>query len=345
MDAEPDKLKPTLGILSEGRTLSGAEATKAFEIILNGEATPAQIGSFLSALRVRGETIDEIAAGVNVMRANALKVKVPTHVLDTCGTGGDGSGSYNISTAVALVAAACGAYVAKHGNRALSSKSGSSEVLESLGVKLALSPSALEQCIKHVGIGFLFAPNHHSAMRHVGPSRQELGFRTIFNLLGPLSNPAGANRQLLGVFGKEWVEPLAHVLKKLGSERAWVVHGSDGMDELTTTGPSTVAELRKGEVSVFEVTPEDAGLERAKPEDLVGGTPEENAAAMTALLDGAEGAYRDIVLLNTAAALIVCNKAESLKEGAEMAALAIDDGGAKAVLANLVATTQKLADQ
>lgn len=345
MDAQPDKLKPTLGILSEGRTLSGAEATKAFEIILNGEATPAQIGSFLSALRVRGETIDEIAAGVNVMRANALKVKVPTHVLDTCGTGGDGSGSYNISTAVALVAAACGAYVAKHGNRALSSKSGSSEVLESLGVKLALSPSALEQCIKHVGIGFLFAPNHHSAMRHVGPSRQELGFRTIFNLLGPLSNPAGANRQLLGVFDKEWVEPLAHVLKKLGSERAWVVHGSDGMDELTTTGPSTVAELRKGEVSVFEVTPEDAGLERAKPEDLVGGTPEENAAAMTALLDGAEGAYRDIVLLNTAAALIVCNKAESLKEGAEMAALAIDDGGAKAVLANLVATTQKLADQ
>jgi anthranilate phosphoribosyltransferase len=296
-------------------------------------------------LRVRGETVDEIAAGVNVMRANALKVKVPTHVLDTCGTGGDGSGSYNISTAVALVAAACGAYVAKHGTLAQTSKSGSSDVLEALGVKLSLSPDALEHCINDVGIGFLFAPNHHSAMRHVAPIRKELAFRSIFNLLGPLSNPAGANRQLLGVFGKEWVKPLAHVLKKLGSERAWVVHGSDGMDELTTTGPSTVAELRKGEVSAFEVTPEDAGLERAKPEDLVGGTPEENAAAMTALLDGAEGAYRDIVLLNTAAALIVCNKAESLKEGAEMAALAIDDGGAKAVLANLVATTQKLADQ
>jgi anthranilate phosphoribosyltransferase len=296
-------------------------------------------------LRVRGETVDEIAAGVNVMRANALKVKVPTHVLDTCGTGGDGSGSYNISTAVALVAAACGAYVAKHGTLAQTSKSGSSDVLEALGVKLSLSPDALEHCINDVGIGFLFAPNHHSAMRHVAPIRKELAFRSIFNLLGPLSNPAGANRQLLGVFGKEWVKPLAHVLKKLGSERAWVVHGSDGMDELTTTGPSTVAELRKGEVSAFEVTPEDAGLERAKPEDLVGGTPEENAAAMTALLDGAEGAYRDIVLLNTAAALIVCNKAESLKEGAEMAALAIDDGGAKAVLANLVATSQKLADQ
>lgn len=340
-----DLLKPTLAILSEGRTLSCAEATKAFEIILNGDATPSQVGAFLTALRVRGETVDEIASGVNVMRANALKVKTPTHVLDTCGTGGDGSGSYNISTAVALVCAACGAYVAKHGNRALSSKSGSSEVLESLGVKLALSPTALEQCINDVGIGFLFAPNHHSAMRHVGPARQELGFRTIFNLLGPLSNPAGANRQLLGVFAAEWVEPLANVLKKLGSERAWVVHGSDGMDELTTTGPSTVAELRKGEVSVFEVTPEDAGLARAKPEDLVGGTPEENAAALTALLDGAEGAYRDIVLLNTAAALTVCNKADNLKDGAEIAALAIDDGGAKAVLGNLVATTQRLADQ
>ena len=344
MDAQPEKLKPILAILQEGRPLTGAEATAAFEIILSGDATPSQIGAFLTALRLRGETVDEIAAGVSVMRDNALKVKVPTHVLDTCGTGGDGSGSYNISTAVALVAAACGAYVAKHGNRALSSKSGSSEVLESLGVKLALSPDALEQCINDVGIGFLFAPNHHAAMRHVGPTRQELGFRTIFNLLGPLSNPAGANRQLLGVFAKEWVEPLAHVLKKLGSERAWVVHGSDGMDELTTTGPSTVAELRKGEVSVFEVTPEEAGLVRAKPQDLIGGTPDDNAAAMTALLDGEAGAYRDIVLLNTAAALMVCNKADSLKEGVEMAALAIDDGGAKAVLANLVATTQKLAE-
>ena len=278
------------------------------------------------------------------MRANATKVKAPTHVLDTCGTGGDGSGSYNISTAVALVAAACGAHVAKHGNKALSSKSGSSEVLEALGVKLNLSATALEKCINDVGIGFLFAPNHHAAMRHVGPTRVELGVRTIFNLLGPLSNPAGANRQLLGVFAKEWVEPLAHVLKKLGSERAWVVHGSDGMDELTTTGPSTVAELRKGEVTVFDVTPEDAGLPRAKPEDLAGGTPQENAEAMRALFDGAPGAYRDIVLLNTAAALMVCNKAKDLKEGVDMAALAIDDGGARSVLANLVSTTEKLAD-
>ena len=339
-----DALKPTLALLQQGQPMSMAEATRAFEIILNGEATPSQIGAFLAMLRVRGETIDEIAAGVSVMRANATKVKAPTHVLDTCGTGGDGSGSYNISTAVALVAAACGTHVAKHGNKALSSKSGSSEVLEALGVKLNLSATALETCIKDVGIGFLFAPNHHAAMRHVGPTRAELGFRTIFNLLGPLSNPAGANRQLLGVFDKQWVEPLAHVLKKLGSERAWVVHGSDGMDELTTTGPSTVAELRKGEVTVFEVTPEDAGIERAAPEALAGGTPQENAEALRALLDGEPGAYRDIVVFNTAAALMVVNKAQDLKEGAELAALAIDDGGARNVLANLVKTTEKLAD-
>jgi anthranilate phosphoribosyltransferase len=338
-----DALKPTLAILQSGRPLTASEASTAFEVILSGEASPAQIGSFVTALRVRGETIDEIAAGVSVMRANAMKVKTPTHVLDTCGTGGDGSGSYNISTAVAIVAAACGAYVAKHGTLAQSSKSGSSDVLQALGVELNLTATALEQCINEVGIGFLFAPNHHAAMRHVAPIRKELGFRTIFNLLGPLSNPAGANRQLLGVFDKKWVEPLAHVLKKLGSERAWVVHGSDGMDELTTTGPSTVASLRKGEIIVFEVTPEDAGLARAKPEDLVGGAPDENAAAMTALLEGEMGAYRDIVLLNTAAALVVCHKAETLKEGVEMAALAIDDGGARAVLANLVATSQKLA--
>lgn len=340
-----DALKPTLGILQTGRPLTSSEAMAAFEIILSGEATPSQIGAFLGMLSVRGETVDEIAAGVSVMRANAMKVKAPTHVLDTCGTGGDGSGSYNISTAVAIVAAACGAHVAKHGNKALSSKSGSSEVLEALGVKLNLSADGLAQCINDVGIGFLFAPNHHAAMRHVGPTRVELGFRTIFNLLGPLSNPAGANRQLLGVFAKQWAEPLAHVLKKLGSERAWVVHGADGMDELTTTGPSFVAALRKGEVTTFEVMPEDAGLARAKPEDLAGGTPQENAAAMQALFEGETGAYRDIVLFNTAAALMVANKVETLSEGVEMAALAIDDGGARSVLANLVATTGKLAAQ
>jgi anthranilate phosphoribosyltransferase len=337
-----DALKPTLKILSQGDTLSSAQATQAFEILLNGEATSAQIGAFLMALQARGETIDEITAGAQVMRKNAVRVKVPSHALDTCGTGGDGSGTYNISTAVAIIAAACGAHVAKHGNRALSSKSGSSEVLEALGVRLDLSPTALETCIQEVGIGFMFAPNHHGATRHVNPSRQELGFRNIFNLLGPLSNPAGADRQLMGVFDEKWVEPLAHVLKKLGSERAWVVHGSDGLDELTTTGPSKVAELRKGEVTVFDVTPADAGLPVADAADLVGGDPAHNAAAMRALFDGEENAYRDIVLLNTAAALCVSNKAQDLKEGAEIAALAIDDGGAKKALEQLVETSQRL---
>mgnify|MGYP001026031618 FL=1 len=338
-----DALKPILQKLAQGNSLSSSEASQAFDIILNGGASSGQIGGFLMALQQRGETIEEITAGAQVMRKNALHVKAPTDAVDTCGTGGDGSGTYNISTAVALVAAACGAHVAKHGNRALSSKSGSSEVLEALGVRLDLSPDALETCIQEVGIGFLFAPNHHAAMRHVGPTRQELGFRTIFNLLGPLSNPAGARRQLLGVYDKRWVEPLAHVLKKLGSERAWVVHGSDGLDELTTTGKSTVAELRKDEVRVFEITPEEAGLSRAAPQDLIGGTPAENAEALTALLDGEKSAYRDIVLLNAAAALCITNKAPNLADGVEMAALAIDDGGAKKTLAELVKTSQRLA--
>ena len=337
-----EALKETLKLLSQGETLSAAQATKAFEILLDGEATPSQIGAFLMGLQQRGETVEEIAAGAQVMRKNAIRVKAPDHALDTCGTGGDGGGTYNISTAVAIIAAACGIHVAKHGNRALSSKSGSSEVLEALGVRLDLSPTALETCIQETGIGFMFAPNHHGATRHVNPSRQEIGFRNIFNLLGPLSNPAGANRQLLGVFAKQWVEPLAHVLKKLGSERAWVVHGSDGLDELTTTGPSTVAELRNGEVSVFEVHPEDCGLACADPADLVGGDPQHNAEAMRALFAGQQSAYRDIVVLNTAAALHICNKAQSLKEGAEIAALAIDDGGAQKALDQLVEVSQRL---
>ncbi len=337
-----EALKETLKLLSQGETLSATQATKAFEILLDGEATQSQIGAFLMGLQQRGETVEEIAAGAQVMRKNAIRVKAPDHALDTCGTGGDGGGTYNISTAVAIIAAACGIHVAKHGNRALSSKSGSSEVLEALGVRLDLSPTALETCIQETGIGFMFAPNHHGATRHVNPSRQEIGFRSIFNLLGPLSNPAGANRQLLGVFAKQWVEPLAHVLKKLGSERAWVVHGSDGLDELTTTGPSTVAELRKGEVSVFEVHPEDCGLACADPADLVGGDPQHNAEAMRALFAGQQSAYRDIVVLNTAAALHICNKAQSLKEGAEMAALAIDDGGARKALDQLVEVSQRL---
>lgn len=338
-----ENLKPILAALAEGKDLTSTEATRAFETILNGEATDGQIGAFLGMMRRKGETVDEITAGAQVMRRNAETVKAPVHALDTCGTGGDASGSYNISTAVALVAAACGVHVAKHGNRALSSRSGSSQVLEALGVRLDLSPASVSQCIEEVGIGFMFAPNHHAAMRHVGPVRAELGFRTVFNLLGPLSNPAGANRQLLGVFDAQWVEPLAHVLHKLGSERAWVVHGSDGLDELTTTGPSMVAELRKGEVTVFEVAPEDIGLPRANPTDLVGGDPETNAAALRDLLDGKPSAYRDIVILNSAAALCVTNKVQNLQDGADMAALAIDDGGAAQALRLLVDTSTRLA--
>ena len=335
-----------LGIVGAGRDLSAAEATRAFEMILNGEATDGQLGAFLAAMRVKGETVEEITAGAQVMRRNALAVKAPVHALDTCGTGGDASGSYNISTAVALVAAACGLHVAKHGNRALSSRSGSSDVLEALGVRVDLSPAAISACIEETGIGFMFAVHHHAAMRHVGPVRAELGFgfRTVFNLLGPLSNPAAANRQLMGVFDARWVEPLAHVLHKLGSERAWVVHGSDGLDELTTTGPSQVAELRKGEVEVFEVQPEDIGLPRAAPEDLVGGDPSANAAAMREVLDGKPSPYRDIVVLNAAATLYITNKAQNLQDGAEMAALAIDDGGAQKVLEMLVETSNRLAN-
>ncbi len=242
------------------------------------------------------------------------------------------------------MAAACGVHVAKHGNRALSSRSGSSDVLEKLGVRLDLPPTAISTCIEEVGIGFMFAPHHHAAMRHVGPVRQQLGFRTVFNLLGPLSNPAGANRQLMGVFDAQWVEPLAHVLHKLGSERAWVVHGSDGLDELTTTGPSTVAELRKGKVTLFEVEPESIGLPRANAADLVGGDPDTNAAALKELLDAKPSAYRDIVVLNAAAALYVTNKAQDLQDGADMAALAIDDGGARKVLDILVKTSNRLAE-
>ena len=340
-----ENLKPTLALLAEGGDLSSSDAARAFETILRGDATDGQIGAFLTAMRLKGETVEEIAAGAQVMRRNATIVKAPVHTLDTCGTGGDASGSYNISTAVALVVAACGVHVAKHGNHALSSRSGSSDVLEKLGVRLDLTPAAISTCIEEAGIGFMFAPAHHAAMRHVGPVRAELGFRTIFNLLGPLSNPASVNRQLLGVFAEQWVEPLAHVLHKLGSERAWVVHGSDGLDELTTTGPSKVAELRKDEVSVFEVSPEDVGLPRANPEDLVGGNPETNAAALKELLDGVASPYRDIVIFNAAAALYVTNKTQNLQDGADMAALAIDDGGARKALARLVETSNRLAPE
>lgn len=333
-------LKPFVAIAAAGNALTEQQAEDAFEIIMSGDASPVQIASFLTALAVRGETVAEITGAARIMRAKALPVSAPTGAIDTCGTGGSGSGKVNVSTAVAIVVASCGVPVAKHGNRKASSKSGTADVLEVLGVNLDATPDVIERALADANIGFLFAQKHHSAMKHVGPVRAELGIRTIFNLIGPLSNPAGATRQLLGVFSSEWVNPLAETLKALGSERAWVVHGSDGLDELTVTGPSYVADLKNDTVSNFEVTPEDAGLSVHTAESLKGGTPEDNARALTELLDGAPGAYRDIVLLNAAAALIVGDKVEDLKAGVKIAATAIDDGSAKTTLAKFAAITQ-----
>jgi anthranilate phosphoribosyltransferase len=332
-------LKSTIAHLAEGRTLDPAEARAAFETVMSGEATPVQIAAFLMGLRVRGETVTEITAGATVMREKMLRVTAPREAIDIVGTGGDGAGTYNISTATALVVAGCGVPVAKHGNRKASSLSGTADALESLGVKLDIGPAVIADCIDQAGIGFMFAQMHHSAMKHVAPVRGELGIKTIFNMLGPLSNPALVKHQLLGVFDAKWVEPFAEVLRNLGSESAWVVHGHDGLDELTTTGPSTVAELKGGEIRVFEVTPEEAGVKRATTAELKGGDPSENAQAILHLLDGEKGPYRDIVLLNAAAAMIVAGKASTLKKGAELAALAIDSGGAKAALDTLIAVS------
>lgn len=333
--------KSLIAKVADGHSLSSGDAEAAFDAMMSGDATSGQIGAFLMALRVRGETVDEITAGAKIMRAKAVHVPAPENAIDTCGTGGDASGTYNISTAASFAVAACGVPVAKHGNKALSSKSGSAEVLEKLGVKLDISPEQIRRCIDEAGIGFMFAPAHHSAMKHVGPTRAELGTRTIFNLLGPLSNPAGAKFQVVGVFDDKWVEPLAHVLKNLGSTRVWVMHGSDGLDELTTTGPSRVAELKDGSVSTFEVTPEEVGLPRASAADLKGGDPDENTAALQRLLDGESGAYRDIVALNAAASLVVAGKAPTLKDGVKMAGDAIASGAAKAALDKLVAVSNE----
>jgi anthranilate phosphoribosyltransferase len=334
--------KKLLAFVADGGKLSQAQAEEAFEIIMSGNATPSQMGAMLMGLRLRGETVDEIAGAARVMRAKAVPIQAPPGAIDTCGTGGDASGTYNISTGAAIVVAACGVPVAKHGNRAASSKSGSADVLAALGVNLDADMALVAESLKVNNIGFMMAPRHHAAMRHVGPTRVELGTRTIFNLLGPLSNPAGAKRQLLGVFHRQWVKPVAEVLGTLGSERAWVVHGSDGLDELTTTGTSYVAELKDGKVTAFEVTPEDAGLARVTSDALKGGDPAFNAQAVTAMLGGATGPYRDIVLLNAAAALIVAGKAADLKAGVKLAAEAIASGKAKATLASLVATSTKV---
>lgn len=333
-----DGFKPLLAKLVDGQVLSDAEAHAFFAACLRGEPTPAQVAAAVTALRIRGETVGEIAAFATAMRDAALTLDHPYDVIDTCGTGGDGQHTFNISTAAALVLAGAGLKVAKHGNRALSSKSGSSDVLAALGVNLAATPAQQLRALDRAGIAFLFAPSYHGAMRHVGPVRAEIGFRTVFNLLGPLSNPASAKRQVMGVYDPRLLEPLAEVLGRLGAERAWTVHGQ-GLDELTTTGDTEVAEWKDGTVRRFTVRPEDAGLPRADIADLRGGDAEENAAALRALLGGAKGAYRDIVLLNAAAALVVADRAADLAEGAALAAAVIDDGRAANALAALVEAT------
>jgi len=338
MSDAPADFKALLARVANGERLDERDAAAAFDAMMSGDATPAQMGGFLMALRVRGETVEEITGAARTMRAKALHVEAPPGAIDTVGTGGDGAGTFNISTAAALVVAGCGVPVAKHGNRNFSSKSGSADILGALGVNIDADPAVVERAIREAGIGFLMAPRYHSATRHVAPTRVELGTRTIFNLLGPLSNPAGARRQLVGVFSAHWVKPVAEVLGRLGSEHAWVVHG-EGLDELTTTGTSLVAELKGGKVTSFEVTPEQAGLPRATLADIKGGDPTANAARLRALLEGEHGALRDIVLLNSAAALIVAGKARDLKEGVALAAKSIADGAARRALDRLIAIT------
>lgn len=340
-----ESFKPLIAKVATGASLTQAEASAAFNDMLSGEVTPAQMGGFLMALRVRGETVEEITGAVSAMRAKMLKVDAPADAIDIVGTGGDGHGSYNVSTLASIIVAACGVPVAKHGNRAASSKSGSSDVLTALGVKIGLPAPAVAACIREAGVGFMMAQTHHAAMRHVGAARAELGTRTIFNLLGPLSNPAGVKRQLLGVFSAAWLEPLAQVLRNLGSERVWLVHGADGLDEVTTTGPTKVTALEDGQIRSFEISPEMAGLPRAQLADLKGGDADFNAAALRAVLDGAKNAYRDIAVFNAAAALVVAGKAKDLQEGARLAQKAIDDGAARDALAALVKASNRDADQ
>ncbi|WP_209596408.1 anthranilate phosphoribosyltransferase [Ruegeria sp. HKCCSP351] len=337
-----DALKPLIGAAAD-RPLTRKEAETAFGILFNGEATPSQIGGLLMAMRTRGETVDEYAAAAAVMRAKCNAVRAPEGAIDIVGTGGDGKGTLNISTATAFVVAGAGVTVAKHGNRNLSSKSGAADALGQMGINVMVGPQVVESALKDVGIGFMMAPMHHPAIAHVMPSRQELGTRTIFNILGPLTNPAGVKRQLTGAFSRELIRPMAETLGLLGSDRAWLVHGSDGTDELTITGISWVAALEDDVIKEVELHPEDAGLPVHPFEDILGGTPEENAIAFRALLDGARSAYRDAVLLNSAAALVVADAASDLREGVAMAAASIDSGEAKNKITALAAKTQEAA--
>ena len=334
-------LKALIHKVADAKALSEEEMRTALEIMTDGHATQAQMGAFLMALRVRGETVEEITGAAQMMRSKMRRVTAPPGAVDIVGTGGDAHGTYNVSTCASLVAAGAGLKIAKHGNRSVSSLAGASDVLAQLGVKLDVDIPTVERAIAEAGVGFMFAPNHHPAMKHWAPVRAELGVRNIFNLLGPISNPASVTRQLVGVYSWQWVEPVAQVLAKLGAEHVWVVHGHDGLDELTTTGSTDVAEVRDGKVTVFEVTPADAGLPPAKLSDLKGGDPAFNAAAIRAVLDGQTGPFRDIVLLNTAAALIVGGKVEMLPEGVALAARSIATGAARAALAKLVEVTNR----
>lgn len=334
-----DDLKAIIGKVATGAALSRDEAAAAFDRMMSGEATPSQMGALLMGLRVRGETVDEITGAVSAMRSKMLTVKAPADAVDIVGTGGDGSGSVNVSTCASFILAGTGVPVAKHGNRALSSKSGAADALAALGVNINITPDDVGRCIAEAGIGFMFAPTHHPAMKNVGPTRVELATRTIFNLLGPLSNPAGVKRQMVGVFSKHWVQPLAQVLKNLGTESAWVVHGSDGLDEITLTGPTHVAALENGNIRTFDVTPEDAGLPRATAAELKGGDAQANANALREVLDGKRNAYRNVALINAAAALVVAGKAKDLKEGVALGTKALDTGAATDRLTRLVAVS------
>lgn len=331
--------KSIIGKVATGAALSREEASSAFDAMMSGEATPSQMGALLMALRVRGETVDEITGAVSVMRAKMLRVEAPANAVDIVGTGGDGSGSVNVSTCASFIVAGAGIPVAKHGNRALSSRSGAADVLAALGVKIDLTPAQVGRCVKDAGIGFMFAPAHHPAMKNVGPTRVELATRTIFNLLGPLSNPADVKRQMVGVFSRQWVEPLAQVLKNLGSEAAWVVHGSDGLDEITLTGPTFVAALENGAIRTFEISPDEAGLPSCGNDALKGGDAAANAVALRSVLDGMPSPYRDVALLNAAAALMVAGRAKTLKEGVAIGRDSLDSGAAADRLKQLIAVS------
>ncbi len=335
-----DKMKPLIFAASEG-PLSRAQANFAFELLFEGLATPAQIGGFLMAMRARGESVAEYAAAAAAMRAKCIPVTAPEGAMDIVGTGGDGLGTLNISTATAFVVAGAGVVVAKHGNRNLSSKSGAADALDVIGIDVMVGPEVVQRGLAEAGIGFMMAPMHHPAMKHVGPIRAELGCKTIFNILGPLTNPAGVKRQLTGAFAPDLIFPMAETLLDLGSEKAWLVHGNDGMDEVSITGSTAVAALENGQITAMEVHPEDAGLPVYRLRDVLGGSPEENGAALLALMDGETGAYRDAVLLNAAAALIVADRAATLKEGVEIARESIDSGAAKRAVTTLARITKE----